>query len=110
MVAVYCVFAVRLVAGVNVAVWPPTLTEPMTAAPPAVGCSVKLPLFSVVFVITTEKVAATEEFSAIPVAPLIGEVAVTVGAVACATSSVTEMSPGDSPPQPNKDRLANRAA
>ena len=109
IVAVYCVLAVRLVAGVNVAVLPLMLIEPMAAAPPAVGRREKLAVFRVAIAIVVENVADREEFSAKPVAPLPGDVAETVGGdwEAC---TVTDMSPGVSPPQPNKPRLVSSAA
>ena len=109
IVAVYCVFAVRLVAGLNVAVLPLMLIEPMAAAPPKVGRREKPAAFRVVLAIVVENVAVMEEFSAKPVAPLPGDVADTVGGVweAC---MVTDTSPGDSPPQPNKLRLVSSAA
>jgi len=77
MVAVYWVLAARSAEGVNLAVLPLTLTVPVTA--PAGLASVKLAVVSVALVISLEKVADTEEFSATPVAALVGEVADTVG-------------------------------
>ena len=94
--------------GANVAALPLTLTAPVTVAPPAVGLKVKLAVLSVEFVIVREKVADTEVFSATPVAPLAGDVEDTVGSVVLVT--VTAESPGCSPPQPKRLRVANRAA
>jgi hypothetical protein len=84
MVAVYWVLAARLAAGVKVAVLPLTLTVPVTAAPPVVVFKVKVVVFSVEFVIGTEKVADTEVLSATPVALLAGLVEDTVGGVGAA--------------------------
>jgi hypothetical protein len=88
MVAVYCVLAARAADGVNLAVLPLTLTVPLTAVPPEVVDSVTLAVFNVEFVIASEKVAETEELSAMPVAALAGEVADTVGGVVSGTAAV----------------------
>ena len=110
MVALYCVFAVRPDVGVNDPVLPVSFTVPMTAAPPAVGLSVKLAVLTVNFFIGLEKVADTEEFSATPLAPFAGDVEDTVGSVVSIFFALTATSPGVSPPQPNRLRLANNAA
>ena len=85
--AVYGVLAARAADGVNVAVLLLTFTVPATAAPP-VGFRVKLAVVSVEFVIASEKVAETGEFSAMPVAALAGEVADTVGGVVSGAAAV----------------------
>jgi hypothetical protein len=90
MVAVYCVLPARLAAGVNVAVLPLTFTVPLRAAPPVVVTRVKLVMFSVEFVIDSEKVADTEELSATPVAALAGEVADTIGGVVSGAAPVVK--------------------
>ena len=81
MVAVYCVLPARVAKGENIAVLPLTFTVPVTVAPPAVGCRVKLAVLSVEFVIDSENAAKTEEFNTTPVAALAGDVADTVGGV-----------------------------
>jgi hypothetical protein len=90
MVAVYCVLPARLAAGVNVAVLPLTFTVPLRAAPPVLVTRVKLVMFSVEFVIDSEKVADTEELSAMPVAALAGDVADTVGGVVSGAAPVVK--------------------
>ena len=105
--AVYWVVPVRLDVGVNVAGLPLVLTAPVTAAPPALGCRVKVAVLSVELVIAPENVADTEVFSATPVAPLAGYVEDTVGSGVLVKA--TAVSPGCSPPQPNRLRVANRA-
>lgn len=102
-------FAVRLESGVNVAVLPLTLTAPVTAAPPALGRSVKLAVFNVELVIAPEKVADPEVLSDTPVAPLAGYVEDTVVGSVVSVARIAE-SPGCSPPQPNRLRVVNRAA
>ena len=91
MVAVNCVLPASEAVGVKVAVLPLTLTVPVTVAPPAVDCRVKLAVLSVEFVIASEKVAETEEFSAMPVAALAGEVADTVGGVVSGAAAVVKV-------------------
>ena len=86
-VAVYCVLAARAADGVNVAVLPLTFTVPVTVAPP-VGFRVKLAVVSVEVVIPSEKVAETEEFSAMPVAAAAGDVEDTVGGVVSGSAAV----------------------
>ena len=66
---------------------PLTLTVPVTAAPP-VGLRVKLVVFSVELVIASEKLADTEEFSAMPVAAFAGDVEDTVGRVVSGAAAV----------------------
>ena len=78
----------RLPVGVKVAVLPLTFTVPVTVAPPPVGLRVKLAVFSVEFVIASEKVADTEEFSATPVAAFAGNVADTIGGVVSGAAAV----------------------
>jgi hypothetical protein len=91
MVAVYCVLPARGVDGVNVAVLPLTFTVPATAVPPEVVATVKLAVLKVAFVIVSEKVADTGEFSATPVAAFAGEVADTVGGVISRTAAVVNV-------------------
>jgi hypothetical protein len=81
MVAVYWVLPLRAADGVNVAVFPLMLNRPLVAAPLEVVTKVKLAVVSVEFVIASEKVADTEEFSATPLAAFAGDVADTIGAV-----------------------------
>jgi hypothetical protein len=81
------VLPARLAEGKNVAVLPLTLTVPVTAAPP-VALRVKLVVFSVELVIASEKLAETEEFSAMPVAAFAGDVEDTVGRVVSGAAAV----------------------
>jgi hypothetical protein len=67
---------------------PVTFTVPVTVAPPPVGLRVKLAVFSVEFVIASEKFADTEEFSATPVAAFAGNVADTIGGVVSGAAAV----------------------
>ena len=83
----YCVLPARLAVGVNVAALPLTFTVPLRAAP-VVVTRVKLVMFSVEFVIDSEKFAETEDFSAMPVAALAGDVADTVGGVVSGATPV----------------------
>jgi hypothetical protein len=110
MVALYCVVAVRLDVGVNVAVLPVSLMVPITAAPPAEGVSEKLAVFNVELFIGVEKVADTEEFSVTLLAPFAGDVEETVGGVALVVFAVTTSSSAVRPPHPNSVRLARRTA
>ena len=73
--------------GVNVAVLPLTFTVPVTNAPPAMR-RVKLAVVSVELVIGSENVADTEVLTMIPVAPLAGEVADTIGGVVSGAAPV----------------------
>jgi hypothetical protein len=84
------VLAARLTKGVKLAALPVTLTVPLTAAPPEVVASVKLALVSVEFVIASEKVADTDEFSATPVAAFAGDVEDTVGGVVSEAAPVVK--------------------
>jgi hypothetical protein len=90
VVAVYWMLPARGADGVNVAVLPLTLTRPLTAVPSEVFAKVKLALVSVAFVIASEKVADTEEFSATPIAPFAGDVADTIGGVVSGTAPVVK--------------------
>lgn len=90
-VAVYCVLPARPTLGVNVAVLPATDTVPATAAPPAVGTSVKLEVVNVAFVIGSENVTDAEVLSATPVAPLPGVLAMIVGAVTSGAAAVVKV-------------------
>ena len=114
MVAVYCVLPVRGEVGVNVAVSPLTSMLPITAAPPAVGRSVKFVALSVELAIVREKVAETEVFSPTSVALFAGAVAVTDGAVLDEADITTTVCPvsslGCSPPQPDRLNIASNAA
>lgn len=76
--------------GTNVAVLPLMLTRPPMAAPPEIGVKVKVVFVSVEFVIASEKVADTAEFSATPVAASAGETAETVGGVVSGTGPVVK--------------------
>ena len=87
MVALYRVLAASGADGVNVAVLPLTFTAPAVVAP-AVDSRVKLAVLSVEFVIASEKVAETEEFSAMPVAAMAGEGVDTVGGVVSGSAAV----------------------
>jgi hypothetical protein len=60
--------------------------------------------------IAFENVADTEEFNANPFEPLAGEMAVTVTGVAGDALTVTVASPGVSPPHPDRQKIASRAA
>jgi hypothetical protein len=91
MVAVYWVLAVRGVAGINVAVSPLTLTVPVLTVPPVVVNKVKLTVFSVEFVIASEKVAETEALVATPIAALAGDVVDTVGGVVSESAPVVKL-------------------
>jgi hypothetical protein len=113
--------AARLLAGTNMAVLLFTITVPATGAPPAVRIRVKLAALSVEFVIASEKVADTEEFSATPAAALAGDVSDTVGGVVsevvvAVVSGMAEVvfSGGVScplpAPQPNRLKLATSRA
>ena len=77
----YCVPAVNAGAGVNVAVFPLTDTEPVTGVADPIVTSWTLVAVMVLRVIASENVTDTGEFSATPVAPSAGDIAVTVGAV-----------------------------
>jgi hypothetical protein len=90
MVAVYWVLPRRAADGINVAVLPLMLTRPLVAAPSEVVTRVKLVVVSVEFVIASEKVADTEEFSATPLAAFAGDVADTIGAVVSGTVPVVK--------------------
>jgi len=71
-------------------VLPVTLTVPLTATPPEVVASVKLALVSVEFFIASEKVADTDEFSAIPVSAFAGDVEDTIGGVMSGAAPVVK--------------------
>ena len=88
IIAVYCVLPTRFAEGVNVAVLPLTFTVPLTATSPEVVASLKVAVVNVELVIASEKVVDTEEFSATPVAVLVGEVADTVGGVVSGAAAV----------------------
>ena len=113
----YCVLAVRLAEGTNIALLLLAITVPATAVPPAVGLSVKLVVPSEAFDIASEKLAVTEELSVTPVAASAGDVKDTVGGVVSevAVTIVGVISGGCSadpppPPQPSRLRLARSAA
>ena len=114
IVAVYCVLPVRGEDGVNVAVLPLRLIVPITAAPPAEGCKLKVPLVNVTLLIGIENVAETDVLRPTFVELLDGDVAETAssGGVDDVVSGVdtTPVPPGCSPPQPNRLRLMIRAA
>lgn len=117
IVAVYCALAVRLDEGTNIALMLLAITVPATAVPPAVGLKVKLVVPSEAFDIASEKLADTEELSVTPVAALAGDVEDTVGGVVSSVvlTIVGVISGGCSaapppPPQPNRLRLASKAA
>ena len=74
----------------KLAVLPVTLTVPLTDAPPGIVASVKLALVSVEFVIASEKVADTEEFSVTPVAAFAGDVEDTIGGVVSRATPVVK--------------------
>ena len=80
----------RLATGVKVAVFPLTLTVPLMICelPPVTRCSVKLVLFSVAFVMASEKVAEIDPFNATPTALLAGAVEDTVGGVVSGAAPV----------------------
>jgi hypothetical protein len=113
MVAVYCVLPVRAEDGVNVAVLPLRLIVPITEAPPAVGCNVKVPLVNVRLSIGAENVAATDVLRPTFVALLDGDVAETVNAGGTgdeASDVATTPISGCSPLHPSRLRLMIRAA
>ena len=100
----YCVPAVNAGAGVNVAVFPLTDTEPVTGVADPIVTSWTLVAVMVLRVIASENVTDTGEFSATPVAPSAGDIAVTVGAV------VSLGGPGGcvtSPPPPHANSAAH---
>jgi hypothetical protein len=103
-VAVYGVLPVRLADGVNVAVLPLMLTVPATFAPPAVGRSVKLVIFTLALAMASENVALTVAATGTLVAPLAGEVDDTVGRVVSPTPGIPPdtgsfpLSPSSPPP------------
>ena len=104
IVAVYCVPAVNAGAGVNVAVFPLTDTEPATGVADPIVTSWTLVAVMVLRLIASENVTDTGEFSATPVAPSAGDIAVTVGAV------VSLGGPGvcvTSPPPPHANSAAH---
>ena len=72
----------RLAAGVNVAVLPLTLTDPVTGVPVPVTERVNVEPFSVALFIGSENVTITALLSATLVAPLAGNRDTTVGGVA----------------------------
>ena len=79
--------------GLNVAVFVLllTFTVPAMAAPFVVFTSVKLAVLSEEFFIASEKVADTDAFSTTPVAPLVGDMATTVGGVVSGTAAVVKL-------------------
>jgi hypothetical protein len=89
MVAVYWVLPLRAADGVNVAVLPVMLTRPPIAVP-SEAARVKLAVVRVEFLIASEKVADTEEFSATPVSAFAGDMADTVGGVVSGTAPVVK--------------------
>ena len=80
-VAVYCVEGASAALGVNVAVLPETLIEPLTTALFEVTATEKFPVVSVPLSIASEKVAVTVVPTATPVAPARGVTELTVGGV-----------------------------
>ena len=122
MVAVYCVFAERLLEGTNMAVFVPTATTPATSEPPDVGRSEKDEVLSVEAAIASEKVADIEVFSEIPVAAFDGDVSDIVGGVLSSVPGKADAppesptandgvpsSPPPPPPQPERITLATMA-
>lgn len=117
MVAVYCVFAERLLEGTNMAVLVPTATTPTTSEPPDVGLSEKDEVLSVEAAIASEKVADIEVFSEIPVAAFDGNVSDIVGGVLSSdappesptANDEAPSSPPPPPPQPERITLATKA-
>ena len=81
IVARYCVLFSRLPEGVNVAVLALIPTAPLTGAPELATTRVNVEVVSVALLIGSENVAIGAILSATPVAPLIGDVASTVGGV-----------------------------
>lgn len=90
MVPVYWVLAARLDEGVNLAVFPLTLTVPLTATLPDVFTSLKLEVESEAFVIASEKVADIDELMATADALLAGDVEDTVGGVTSGAAAVVK--------------------
>lgn len=86
----YWVLPLRVTEGLNVAVVPLTFTMPPSVAPPAVRLRVKLVVFSVAFVIASERVTDTDEFSATSVAPISGNVSDTAGGVVSGAAAVVK--------------------
>lgn len=121
MVAVYCVFAARLLEGTNMAVLVPTATTPTTLEPPEVGLSEKDEVLSVEADIASEKVADTEAFSEMPVAAFDGDVSDIVGGVVSVVPGEPDGPVGNPavndevpsspppPPQPKMLTLTSRA-
>ena len=89
-VPVYCVLPARSTDGLNVTVLPLRLTVPPTVAPPAVA-SLTLAVVSEALLIDSENVAMYEALSATFVAPLAGEVPVTVGGVVSGAVAVVKL-------------------
>jgi hypothetical protein len=89
MVAVYWVLPFRAADGVNVAVLPLMLTRPPLAVP-SEAARMKLAVVRVEFLIASEKVADTEEFSATPVSAFAGDVADTIGGVVSGAAPVVK--------------------
>ena len=77
--------------GVNLAVFPLTLTVPATAAPAPALNTVKLVVFTVELVNGSEKVAETETLVATPFAAFAGDVEETDGGVISAIASVVKV-------------------
>jgi len=67
------------------------LTVPATAAPLELTLKLKLAVLSVEFVIASEKVAETDEFRAMPLAALAGELEDTVGGVVSGADAVVKL-------------------
>ncbi len=87
MRARYRVLPASSVAGVKVATFPLTSTVPLIHAPLGIR-RVKLAVFSVELSIGSENVAETEALIFMPVSSLLGEVAVTRGAVVSGAAPV----------------------
>jgi hypothetical protein len=113
MVIVYCVPDANAADGVNVAVLPVNATSPVTAGPAAapapalLSVTVTLAAVNDAVFIASENVTETVAFSATPVAPLVGVVAVTVGAVVSVGGVRTALT--DSP-QPSSSESAPEIA
>jgi hypothetical protein len=84
------VLPARFVEGVNLAVFPLTLTVPVTATLPEVFTNLKLEVERDAFVIASEKVAETDELIATAEALLAGDVDDTVGGVVSGAAAVVK--------------------
>jgi hypothetical protein len=102
IVTVYLVLYANLLEGVNVALLPLVLTEPLTLLPPPL--TLKVSVVRVEPFIVSLKVAVTVVFIDIPVAPLDGLVELTVN-VTPPPPPPPPLSPPPPPPPPAVDQF-----